>query len=236
MLLRCLAIDDEKLALRLLEDNISKVPFLQLVKSCKNAFEAMKVLQEEPIDLLFLDIQMPGLLGTKFLQSLVEKPMVIFITAYDQYAVESYDLNVVDYLLKPVPLERFVKAVNKALEQHTLRQQVLVTTPLSDSMYVNVEYSLVKIKFADITYIEALKDYIKIFISNSTKPILTKLNLKAIEDKLPADKFLRIHRSFIVSLAKIDSIRNHKIRIGTTEIPFSDAHADVLYKAIGIEE
>ena len=133
----------------------------------------MKVLQEEPIDLLFLDIQMPGLLGTKFLQSLVEKPMVIFITAYDQYAVESYDLNVVDYLLKPVPLERFVKAVNKALEQHTLRQQVLVTTPLSDSMYVNVEYSLVKIKFADITYIEALKDYIKIFISNSTKPILT---------------------------------------------------------------
>lgn len=236
MLLRCLAIDDEKLALRLLEDNISKVPFLQLVKSCKNAFEAMKVLQEEPIDLLFLDIQMPGLLGTKFLQSLVEKPMVIFITAYDQYAVESYDLNVVDYLLKPVPLERFVKAVNKALEQHTLRQQALVTTPLSDSMYVNVEYSLVKIKFADITYIEALKDYIKIFISNSTKPILTKLNLKAIEDKLPADKFLRIHRSFIVSLAKIDSIRNHKIRIGTTEIPFSDAHADVLYKAIGIEE
>lgn len=236
MLLRCLAIDDEKLALRLLEDNISKVPFLQLVKSCKNAFEAMKVLQEEPIDLLFLDIQMPGLLGTKFLQSLVEKPMVIFITAYDQYAVESYDLNVVDYLLKPVPLERFVKAVNKALEQHTLRQQASVATPQSDSMYVNVEYSLVKIKFADITYIEALKDYIKIFISNSTKPILTKLNLKAIEDKLPADKFLRIHRSFIVSLAKIDSIRNHKIRIGTTEIPFSDAHADVLYKAIGIEE
>ena len=236
MTLRCLAIDDEKLALRLLEDNISKVPFLQLVKSCKNAFEAMKVLQEEPIDLLFLDIQMPGLLGTKFLQSLVEKPMVIFITAYDQYAVESYDLNEVDYLLKPVPLERFVKAVNKAWEQHTLRQQASVVTPLSDSMYVNVEYSLVKIKFADITHIEALKDYIKIFVSNSTKPILTKLNLKAIEDKLPADKFLRIHRSFIVSLSKIDSIRNHKIRIGTTEIPFSDAHADVLYKAIGIEE
>lgn len=236
MTLRCLAIDDEKLALRLLEDNISKVPFLQLVKSCKNAFEAMKVLQEEPIDLLFLDIQMPGLLGTKFLQSLVEKPMVIFITAYDQYALESYDLNVVDYLLKPVPLERFVKAVNKALEQHTLRQQASVAIPLSDSMYVNVEYSLVKIKFADITHIEALKDYIKIFVSNSTKPILTKLNLKAIEDKLPADKFLRIHRSFIVSLSKIDSIRNHKIRIGTTEIPFSDAHADVLYKAIGIEE
>lgn len=236
MTLRCLAIDDEKLALRLLEDNISKVPFLQLVKSCKNAFEAMKVLQEEPIDLLFLDIQMPGLLGTKFLQSLVEKPMVIFITAYDQYALESYDLNVVDYLLKPVPLERFVKAVNKAWEQHTLRQQASVAIPLSDSMYVNVEYSLVKIKFADITHIEALKDYIKIFVSNSTKPILTKLNLKAIEDKLPADKFLRIHRSFIVSLSKIDSIRNHKIRIGTTEIPFSDAHADVLYKAIGIEE
>lgn len=235
-MLRCLAIDDEKLALRLLEDNISKVPFLQLVKSCKNAFEAMKVLQEEPIDLLFLDIQMPGLLGTKFLQSLVEKPMVIFITAYDQYAVESYDLNVVDYLLKPVPLERFVKAVNKAWEQHTLRQQASVASPLSDSMYVNVEYSLVKIKFADITYIEALKDYIKIFVFNSTKPILTKLNLKAIEDKLPVDKFLRIHRSFIVSLSKIDSIRNHKIRIGTTEIPFSDAHADVLYKAIGIEE
>ncbi|MFN8354129.1 MAG: LytTR family DNA-binding domain-containing protein [Spirosomataceae bacterium] len=238
MTLRCLAVDDEKLALRLLEDNIRQVPFLELVKSCKNAFEAMQVLQQEQIDLLFLDIQMPGLLGTKFLQSLTEKPMVIFITAYDQYAVESYDLNVIDYLLKPVTLERFVKAVNKAHEQHALRQAPAapVATALSDAMFVNVEYSLVKIRFADILYIEALKDYVKIFVTTATKPILTKLNLKAIEEKLPTEQFLRVHRSFIVSLDKIESIRNHRIRLGNTEIPLSDAHADTLYKSIGAEE
>lgn len=239
--LRCLAVDDESLARKLIEENIRQIPFLELVKSCKNPFEAMEVMEKEPIDLIFLDIQMPGMLGTKFLESLREPPMVIFVTAYDHYAVESYDLEVIDYLMKPVSLERFTKAAYKALDTHRKKHK-LQTPPAPmpvtseakpmDYMFVNVEYSLVKIIFNEITHIEGLKDYIKIHLENVTRPILTKATLKSMEERLPSQQFRRVQKSFIVNLDKIESIRNHRISIGKFEIPVSESYMDELLQAI----
>ncbi len=240
MKLRCIAVDDENLGRKMLEENISQIPFLEFVKSCKNAFEAIEILETEKIDLIFLDIQMPGMLGTQFLESLRSKPMVIFVTAYDHYAVESYSLEVIDYLMKPVSLERFTKAAFKALDLHKKNNAIAQEVPQkiaesespSTYFFANVEYSLVKIVFDEITHIEGLKDYIKIFIQNTARPILTKSTLKGIEEKLPEGKFLRVQKSFIVNLSKIESIRNHRITIGKFEIPVSDTNMEDLLNAI----
>jgi DNA-binding LytR/AlgR family response regulator len=230
MKLTCLAIDDESLARRMLEDNIQQVPFLELVGTCKNAFEAMEVLQKQSVDLMFLDIQMPGMLGTKFLETLPQKPMVIFVTAYSNYAVESYDLDVVDYLMKPVPLERFVRAAYKALD---IKQKSLAagSTPAaedSDFFFVNVEYSLVKITVSEITHIEGMKDYVKIYLAGVSRPVLTKSTLKGIEEKLPGQEFMRVHKSFIVHLRRIESIRNRELKIGPWEIPVGESNLEAV--------
>jgi DNA-binding LytR/AlgR family response regulator len=236
-MLNCIAIDDENLALDLIEDNIQKIPFLNLVKRCKNAFEAMEVIQNQEIDLLFLDIQMPGITGVQFLQSLSNSPMVIFVTAYKQYALEGFNLNVVDYLLKPIDFERFLKAVNKAYELHNLKHKstlietILETRP--STIFVNADYSLVKLKIDEITYIEGLKDYIKIHLNSSTKPIITRMTMKSIEEKLPSLEFFRVHKSFIVSLDKIESIRNLKIKIGNAQIPVSESYSEEFFRLIG---
>jgi DNA-binding LytR/AlgR family response regulator len=235
MKLSCLAVDDESLGRKMLEDNIRQVPFLELVGTCKNAFEAMEALQKQPVDLLFLDIQMPGMPGTKFLETLPEKPLVIFVTAYSSYAVESYDLDVVDYLLKPVPLERFVKAAYKALEikqKNRAAEQPGPTREAPGFIFVNVEYSLVKINIADITHIEGMKDYVKIYLDGQRKPILTKSTLKGIEERLPEKDFMRVHKSFIVHLSRIDSIRNREIRIGDWEIPVGEANVEELMRFV----
>ena len=234
-MLKCLAVDDESLALDLLEDNIKQVPFLQLMGRCRNAFEAIDLLQKEEVDLIFLDIQMPGLTGVQFLQSLKSNPMVIFVTAYEQYALEGFNLDVVDYLLKPVPMERFLKAANKAYELHQLRKQPLQHTfeTTHDSIFVNSEYSLVKVKIADITYVEGLKDYIKIHIASATKPVITRTTLKSFEEKLPTTDFFRVHKSFIVNLDRIESIRNLRIKMGAVYIPVSEHYSEAFFKAIG---
>lgn len=242
MKLRCLAVDDESLARRMLEDNIRQIPFLELVRTCKNAFEAMEALQETPVDLMFLDIQMPGMLGTQFLQSLPEKPMVIFVTAYPNYAVESYDLDVIDYLMKPVSLERFTKAAYKALDAQRKKEALSAprTTPATppaepdnpDFFFVNVEYSLVKIPVRDITHIEGMKDYVKIYLQTAKRPVLTKSTLKAMEEKLPEHGFFRVHKSYIVRLDKIDSLRNKEIKIGEQEIPVGEANWDDLLRLL----
>jgi DNA-binding LytR/AlgR family response regulator len=237
-MLNCIAVDDENLALDLIEDNIQKIPFLNLVKRCKNAFEAIEILQNQEIDLLFLDIQMPGITGVQFLQSLPNSPMVIFVTAYKQYALEGFNLNVIDYLLKPIDFERFLKAVNKAYELHNLKQKsnlienVVEPTKLT-TIFVNADYSLVKLKIDEITYIEGLKDYIKIHLNSSTKPIVTRMTMKSIEEKLPSLEFFRVHKSFIVSLDKIESIRNLKIKIGNAQIPVSESYSEDFFKLIG---
>lgn len=229
-MIRCIAVDDERLVLDLLVDNIKQVPYLQLVQTCRNALEAIDVLQKEKIDLIFLDIQMPKLSGLQLLQTLQQHPMVILITAYEQYALEGYNLDVIDYLLKPVSFERFLKACNKARELFDLRSDQ-ATTPkeeLPDHIFVNVEYTLVKILFSDILFIEGLKDYIKIHLASSPKPVLTKMSLKSMEEKLPANKFLRIHKSYIVSADKITVIKRDLINIGNHEIPVSDFYKENL--------
>lgn len=173
-MLRCLAIDDEPLALELLEDNISQVPYLELVALCSNPMEAMQVLQQQSVDLIFLDIQMPGLTGLQFIQSLAQRPMFILITAYERYALDGFNLDVIDYLVKPVSLERFIKACNKAWELHLLKTKQPAATAAKERenapeyLFVNVEYSLVKLVIANIMWIEGLKDYIKIHLHSST--------------------------------------------------------------------
>jgi hypothetical protein len=238
--LKCLIVDDEEMARKLLEENSRHLPFLEVIGMCKNPFEAMQFLQEHKVDLMFLDIQMPGMLGTKFLDSLREKPMAIFVTAYDQYAVESYNLDVVDYLMKPVSMERFTLAAYKALEEQRKR---LALTQVQESkapeehetvdyFFVNVAYALVKVRIPDISHVEGMKDYVKIYLSTADKPILTKSTLKAIEDKLPTLRFLRVHKSFIVNLVQIEVFRSQKVWIGPHGIPVSETYLDALMQVL----
>lgn len=242
MTLKCLIVDDESMARKLLEENVRQLPFLELAGSCKNPFEAMQFLQENAVDLMFLDIQMPGMLGTQFLASLREKPMVIFVTAYSNYAIESYELEVIDYLMKPVSMERFTKAALKALDEKQKRLAVLAAAepktgpilPAPDHFFVNSDYALVKIPVGEISHIEGLKDYVKIFLTTSKKPVLTKSTLKGIEEKLSASggRFLRVHKSFIVQLDKVESIRNQVISIGEHQIPVSQLNLEELMRAL----
>lgn len=235
-MIRCIAIDDEMLALDLIEDNIKKVPFLELVKTCRSAMEAMEVLRNEQVDLLFLDIQMPDISGIQLLKSLQYKPLVIFTTAYSSYAKEGFDLDVIDYLLKPYSFERFLKAVNKAqeyldLHDRAMGQQAIreiVTSP--NFLFVKADYKLYKINLSDILYIEGLKDYVKIYVTD--KPIVTQMSMKALEEKLPSHDFIRVHRSFIVSFSKIDFIQKHMLTIGKKEIPISEHYRDQLFSII----
>src|SRR5476651_1342449 len=191
-MIRCLLVDDEKLALELMEDNVAKVPYLKLQGKCKNALEAMEFLRKEPVDLLFLDIQMPGISGIQLLNSLTNPPLVIMVTAYENYALDGFNLDVVDYILKPFSFERFLKAVNKAYELISLRQQkgvaaTVVPAPAAVALaaaaepnyiFVNADYSIVRINIPDVIYVEGLKDYIKIYIKNVTKPVITSLSMR----------------------------------------------------------
>lgn len=234
-MLRCIAIDDEPLALELLEDNISKIPFLQLVATCQNPLQAMEVVQREQPDLIFLDIQMPGLTGLQFLQSLLQRPMAILITAYEKYALDSYNLDVIDYLVKPVSFERFMKACNKAYELYQLKTASKDPSKENrpDYIFVNVEYSLVKIMLADIMWIEGLKDYIRIHLHHSNKSIVTRMNMKTMEDELPPDKFIRIHKSYIIAVRYISSIRKNSVFINETELPLGESYKDSLHHITG---
>lgn len=223
-MLNCIAVDDEKLVLDLLVDNIRQVPFLNLVARCKNAMEAAEVLHNEKVDLLFLDIQMPGLNGLQFVKSLQRPPMVIFITAYKEHAVEGFTLDAVDYLVKPVSFERFLKACNKAQELHNLHLQAAPKEILPDFFFVYVEYNLVKISIPDILYIESMKDYVKIFMQTNTKPIITKMSLKSLEEKLTPYRFARIHKSYIIAADKVTAIKRDLICIGNIELPLGESY------------
>jgi len=231
-MLKCIAIDDEPLALELLADNISKVPFLQLIDAYNNSLEALKTLQDHPVDLVFLDIQMPGLTGLQFIQSLTQKPMFILVTAYEKFALEGFNLNVVDYLVKPVPFDRFLKACNKAYELYNLRNKP-AEAKTSDYFFVNVDYSLLKVVFADVLWIEGSKDYVKIHLKSSTKPVVTRISMKTLEEQLPASQFIRIHKSYIVSKDSITSIKKNSLLVGSMELPVSDNYKNNLTLLIG---
>lgn len=219
--IRCIAIDDEPFALQIIADDIQKIPFLTLVKVFSNALDAEQFLKENTIDLIFLDIQMPTLSGIQLLRQLESQPMVVFTTAYEQYALESYDLSVIDYLLKPIPFKRFLKAANKAFELHLLKLKDLKPMALEERLFffIHSEYKQIKLFYDEILYIEGLKDYVKIFTKNSHKPILTRLNLKTIENRMADGKFCRVHQSYIVSLDKITSFQKAKLLIDKREIP-----------------
>ena len=233
-MLNCIAVDDEKLVLDLLVDNIRQVPFLHLVARCKNAMEAAEVLHNENVDLIFLDIQMPGLNGLQFLQSLQRPPMVIFVTAYNDYAVEGFTLNAVDYLVKPVSFERFLKACNKAQELYNLRQKDVTKEILPDYFFVYVEYNLVKVSIPDILYIEGMKDYVKIFLQSGPRPIITKMSLKSLEEKLAPYRFVRIHKSYIVSADKVTAIKRDLICIGKIELPLGESYRSTVENLLSI--
>ena len=230
-MIRCIAIDDEKLVLDLLVDNIRKVPFLDLAKAFRNPLEASEILASEKIDLIFLDIQMPQINGLQFINALADPPMIILVTAYQKYALEGYDLNVIDYLLKPVSFERFVKACNKAQELHALKHKDDSKETI-DHFFVNVEYASVKVLISEILYIEALKDYIKIYVSTSTRPVITKVSIKSIEEKLPSKLFARIHKSFIISVEKVKSIKRDFVCIGEKDIPIGEVYKENVDKIL----
>ncbi len=238
--MNCLVVDDENMGRKLLEENVRQIPYLNLVASCKNAFEAMEQMQTHAIDLIFLDIQMPGMLGTQFIQTLTHKPLVVFVTAYDSYAVESYQLDAVDYLMKPVSLERFSLAANKAYQLFNHRKPFVPQSsnvpsePLEDFFFVNVEYSLVRISIPQISHIEGLKDYVKIYLEGERRPVLTKLTMKSLEAKVIPHGFMRVHKSFIVNLRRIESVKQQRITIGTFDIPVSDSHAAELMEKLNL--
>ncbi|UPK67920.1 LytR/AlgR family response regulator transcription factor [Chitinophaga filiformis] len=236
MTLRCIAVDDEPLALDLLEDNIRQVPYLELVAKCADAFEAIRALQEKEVDLIFLDIQMPGLTGLQFIQSLAHKPMIILITAYEKYALEGFELDVTDYLVKPVSLPRFIKACNKARELYQLKHQPATASAAGtpEFFFVNSDYSLLKINVADIIWIEALKDYIRIHLSGATKPVVTRMPLKQVEEQLAPARFIRIHKSYIIAVAHITAIRKNSVFIGAMELPVGDNYREAVAALTGI--
>jgi DNA-binding LytR/AlgR family response regulator len=226
-MMHCIIVDDEPLIRELLEDNIRQIPFLQLVKSCKKAMEAIVVIKKVTIDLVFLDIQMPRLNGLQLLQSLAVPPLVIVVTAYEQYALQGYDLQVADYLLKPFSFERFLKACNRANDLFLLQQsRKPATTAEAAYIFVNVEYTQVKIVLTDIDYIEGLKDYIKIYLSSTSKPILTRMTMKAIEERLKPPDFIRVHKSFLVAARKITVIKRELVCVGNKEIPVSEFYKE----------
>lgn len=233
--MNCVAVDDEPLALSLIEDFTKKIPFLNHIKSCKNAFEAIDIIQKEKIDLIFLDINMPGISGVELIKSIDHKPLVIFTTAYSEYAVQGFELSAVDYLVKPFLFERFFKAVNKAYELYNLKNKKGVPAPENNSfaedfIFVKADYSSLKISLKDILYVEGLKDYVKIYTKE--KKILTLITMKKIEDKLPSSNFIRVHRSFIVALDKIESIQRNRIIINNNWIPVGTSYKAEFYKRI----
>ena len=227
-MMNCIAVDDEKLVLDLLVDNINKLPFLKLVARCRNAMEASEVLHKEKIDLIFLDIQMPGISGLQFIASLQRAPMVIFVTAYKEYAIEGFNLDAIDYLLKPVSFERFLKACNKAYEQFLLLQKPPVKEEPSGYFFVYVEYNQVKLVIPEIIYIEGMKDYVKIFLTTSAKPVITKMSLKALEERLTSHRFVRIHKSYIIAADKVTAIKRDLVCLGQTELPVSEMYRPAL--------
>lgn len=227
--MKCIAIDDEPLALNIIKDYAKRIDYIELIACCTNPLEAIKILSTEEVDLIFLDIQMPNINGLDLIRALGKVPLLIFTTAYPNYALEGYELNAIDYLLKPFSFERFFKAVNKAYELSTLRkskqmQVVQGNEPADTGKYlmVKVEYSTVRLDINEILYIEGLKDYVKIYAGK--KPLLTKSTMKNMEEKLSSDRFVRVHKSFIVSVAKIDAIENNRIKIGEKYIPIGNQY------------
>ena len=223
MKMKTIAIDDEPLALKLVSDYIGKTPFLELVGAFDNPLDAIDFLSSQEADLIFVDIQMPDLTGIEFTRSLEGDHKIIFTTAYEKYALEGFKLNALDYLLKPFSYEEFLKSAMKAHKMAELQANALPTIEANNQfLFLKSEYKIRRINFNDILYIEGLKDYIKVYTTSEVKPILSLNSIKSLEQKLPEERFMRVHRSFIVNLEKIETIERSRIIFGKTYIPVSD--------------
>ena len=226
-MINCLIVDDEPIALDILEGYVRKTPFLELKGRCNGVVEALQQMQHQSIDLLFLDIQMPDVNGIEFSRTLSDKIKVIFTTAFEQYALEGFKVNALDYLLKPFNYQEFLKAAMKAKTWFHLVENKAAAPPVTkDSLLVNSDYKLVKIDLKDVLYFEGLKDYVKIYMEGATRPVMTLMTLKSLEEQLPAEKFMRVHRSFIVNLERINAIERSAILIDKASIPIADKYKD----------
>jgi DNA-binding LytR/AlgR family response regulator len=232
--IRCLVVDDEPPAREIIRRYIEQIPTLELAGECANAIQAFTFLQQQEIDLMFLDIRMPQLTGNDFLKALNKPPKVIFTTAYSDYALEGYELDVVDYLMKPIPFDRFLKAVNKAYRQTAPRMESSngVEEKKTDSfVYFRADRKMIKVMLQDIIYIESMKDYVKVFTSTGT--IITKQSISSVEAMLPEKDFIRTHRSFIVASRHIKSFTTELIEIHNTEIPIGKLFRNEVLKTLG---
>lgn len=233
MHIKCLLVDDEPPALKILESYIESIPNLELVGKCSNAFEAMNVLNEKKVDLMLLDIKMPKLLGTEFLRTLKNPPRVIFTTAHKEFALEGFELEAVDYLLKPISLERFLKAISKIFVHVEMASTKSFETPdataSTNFLYFRVDRKMVKVILDEILFIESLKDYIKIVRQNQ-KPLLVKQSISSLEVMLPDNQFVRIHRSFIVAVNKLTAYTNNDVEINEHSIPIGKLYSKQVSK------
>lgn len=233
MTIRCAIIDDEPLALGLLASYVKKTPSLELCGTYSSAIQAMEMLPNNPVDQLFLDIQMPELNGLEFSKMVPEKTRIVFTTAFEQYAIDGYRANALDYLLKPISYADFIEAVGKAVEWFNLKlkaegEKTNTQTETPDYIYVKSDYKLIQISLDKILYIEGLKDYVKIYTEDSPRPILSLISMKALEERLPEERFLRVHRSFIVQKQKIKVIDKGRIVFGKEYIPISETYKSML--------
>lgn len=225
MTLNCVIIDDEPLAAELLSSYVKRTPFLHLVGAYTSAVSAIKDIRNSQIDLIFLDIQMPELSGIEFASILPKQTKIIFTTAFSQYAIEGYKVNALDYLLKPISYDAFFKSANKALLWHTEQSKQSVFTK-DRFVFIKSDYKLVKVCFDDILFIEGVKDYVKIYLENNQKPLMSLLNLKKLEESLPQPEFIRTHRSYIVHMPKVTLIDRFKIVFGDYLVPISDSYKE----------
>jgi DNA-binding LytR/AlgR family response regulator len=231
MKLNCLIVDDEPLARKGMEEYVSEVPFLKVAGSCESAVKASSILNEQTIDLILLDIQMPKLSGIEFLKTLKNPPLVIFTTAFSEYALESYSLDVIDYLVKPIPFERFLKATQKAFDFYSLKKSA--TNEIKNAFFfIKCDHKFEKVNYGEVLYVEAMQNYC--IIHTPDRKMIAYITMTSIEEQLPADRFLKVHKSFIVSLDKVKSLDGGEIVIGTARIPISRSiKEDVMSKIVG---
>jgi two-component system LytT family response regulator len=232
MKINCIAVDDEPLALDIIINYVSKVPFLNLLKTFDNGMETINYIKENKVDLIFLDIQMEELTGIQLLNILQPKPMIIFTTAYDSFALQGFELEAIDYLLKPISFERFLKAVNKTYDKMNniaivVKTEPLVLKPTENYFFVKTEFRYEKVNFDEILYIEGMGDYLRIV--TKAKRVMTLQNFKKMEESLPADQFCRVHKSYIIAFDKIESIERNRIKITDQLIPISDSYKKVFF-------
>lgn len=226
MELNCLIVDDEPLALDLMESYVKRTPFLSLAGRCGSAPEVLPLVREQKIDLIFLDIQMPELNGLELSRMLNEQTKVIFTTAFEQYALEGFRVDALDYLLKPISYPEFLKAADKALQWFEMSSRQENAGKEQDHIFVKADYKLIRIDLAKVLYIEGLKDYVKIYLEGETQPVVSLISLKSLEELLSSSYFIRVHRSFIVRLDKVKVIERNRIVFGKEYIPISDSYKD----------